>query len=167
MSLGEAAPSMQLKCPSVVPDPPNGCYPRAPEFLLSQQTRSYTRGYAYVSTWNTANREADYQQLLQAHMPPNVAPGRDDDGGLEIKPIPGMIKLIPGVPFVYHLDGNPGKPVTVACLQTQESLSAYPMIASDVQNLTDHLFNLTFGKVKDGVLTQKPIYQLPGLKRNQ
>ena len=75
--------------------------------------------------------------------------------------------MIPGVPFVYHLDSDPGHPVTVACLQTTQSLSVYPSITQDIEELTNDLLGLTFGKAEGGMLVQVPIYQLPGMKRNQ
>ena len=163
----ENPPLTHLEYPNAVPDPLNGTYPRAPRFTLSGPNRSHTRGYVYVSDWNTANKLADLQRLLTTRMPPKVTPSKDGNGNLIFEPIPGMVKLIPGVPFVYYLDGDPGHPVTVACLQTPQSLSAYPGIADDVEKLTDDLMTLTFGEVQDGILTRRPIYQFPGMKRNQ
>jgi hypothetical protein len=160
-------PPLQLECPAAAVDPPGGHYPRSPKFSLSPRTQSYMRGYAYVSSWDTANREEDRQRLLLTRMPPNVEPSREESGSLRIEPIPGMTKLIPGVPFVYHLDGDPSQPVTVACLQTLNSLEAYPDIADEAKDLTDQLYSLTFGKVHTGKLVQKPIYQFPDLRRNQ
>ena len=75
-----------------------------------------------------------------------------------------MIQLIPGVPFVQLVDG--GNPTTVACLHTVESLCCYPQVAQEVQELTDRLASLTFGVIKDGHVRSRPIYTLPGLKRN-
>ena len=168
MSSDVILPPSQLVCPSPAPDPQGGCYPRAAEFTLSPKTRSYMRGYAYVTPWKLANRSTDTERLLCMRMPPGATPnGNEPCTSLKIVPIPGMIQLIPGVPFVYQLDGDPGRPVTVACLQTPQSLSTYPSIAKEVQELTDKLLILTFGQVQDDVLVQKPIYQFPDLKRNQ
>jgi hypothetical protein len=165
MSPEGAPPRLQRHSP--VPDPPGGTYPQAPPFRLTGRTRSYTRGYAYVSDWAIADRDRDFERLVRTRMPPNVFPSTGADGNLNIEPIPGMVKLIPGVPFVYHLDGDPQQSVTVACLQMAHSLSAYPGIAREVQELTKGLLRVTFGEVSDGEVTQKPIYQFPGLKRNQ
>ena len=156
-----------LNCHPPVPDPQGGSYPHAPEFILSPKTRLYMRGHAYVAAWDTTKKDEDTQRLLCTRMPPNVKPTGSNNGPLKIESIPGMIKLIPGVPFVYHLDGDSKQPVTVACLQTPQSLSTYPGIASEVQALTDRLLIRTFGDVQEGRLVQKPIYQFPGLKRNQ
>ena len=157
----------QLECCQPSPDPPGGTYPHAPEFRLCSKTRMYMRGYAYVTSWNVADRDADFRRLLYTRMPSNVTPVGRDCRDLKIEPIPGMIRLVPGVPFVYHLDGDIRRPVTVACLQTPQSLAMYPKIANDIQTLTDQLLTLTFGDVQDGILVNKPIYQFPGLKRNQ
>lgn len=80
---------------------------------------------------------------------------------MNVEPIPGMIKLVPGVPFVYHLNGDPGRPVAVACLQTQQSLSAYPEVAGHVQKLADKLFGPTFGEVQNGVAVSELACGMP------
>jgi len=157
----------QLECHPQIPDPEEGNYPLAPVFELCPKTQSYMRGYAYVAPWNIANKAGDTEKLLNVRMPPNVKPLGFNDGVAEIQPIPGMIKLIPGVPFVYHIDGDVEQPITVACLQTTKSLCAYPQVASDIQELTNQLLTLTFGQQQDRGFIQKPIYQFRGLKRNQ
>lgn len=163
----EGPPPPHLERPDPVPDPEGGTYPQAPEFILSERTRSHTRGYIYTSNWRTADKPANLQRLLKTRMPPKVVPSRDDKGNLIVEAIPGMIKLIPGVPFVYHLDGDPGHPVTVACLQTPQSLSAYPEIADEIPELTEGLMTLTFGGIDKEGSTRRPIYGYPGMKRNQ
>ena len=163
----EPAPPSVLEHPDPVTDPHDGYFPCAPKFALSSPTRLYTRGYTYFSAWDTSNKARDKERLLCARMPPNVTPTIDESGNLRIELIPGMVKLIPGVPFVYHLNGDPSRPVTVACLHTTQSLSVYPSVAKDVQDLTDQLLARTFGEVQGDRLVRKPIYRHPGLIRNQ
>lgn len=163
----EDPPPTHLEHPNPVPDPEDGTYPQAPRFTRSERVRSYTRGYYFVSDWSTANKNADTKRLLKTRMPPKVTPSVGLDQNLIVEPIPGMVKLRPGVPFVYHLDGDPARPMTVACLQTPESLSAYPDIADDVGELTKELLTLTFGEVQNGKVIQQPIFKFPDMKRNQ
>lgn len=148
--------------PSPAEDPPDGTYPQSLSYTL-EETHSHTRGYVYRAEWSSASGEDLKVRLLTTRLSPNVRP-EVVDGKVVTKPIPGMIQLVPGVPFVQLVDGD--NPTTVACLHTAESLGYYPKISQEVQNLTRELASLTFGVVEAGTVRTRPIYTLPGLKRN-
>lgn len=153
--------------PSLDPSPPaedplGGTFPRALSHRL-QFSPAYTCGRVFLSEWSSRDKCALRDRLLSTRMPPNSTPGPPINGVLSIEPIPGMIRLIPGVPFVQLVDGEM---TTVACLHTTESLCRHRDVGGQVSSLTKTLCDLTFGVVKEGKVTVEPVYTLPGLKRN-
>ena len=162
LSMDPRSLPQMISPPPSAEDPPGGTYPQALSYVL-EQTSSHTRGHIYRTGWSSANNESLRNRLLITRIPPKARPSRVN-GELSVQPIPGMIQLIPGVPFVQLVDGE--NPTTVACLHTAESLGHYPDVAQEVRELTKQLESLTFGVVKDGIIQSRPIYTLPGLKRN-
>jgi hypothetical protein len=148
--------------PPPIADPPGGTYPQAATYTL-RPTRHYTQGLVYTSPWSSDRKDALKQRLLVTRIPPNTRPSLSN-GELRVQPIPGMIQLVPGVPFVQSVDGE--NSTTVACLHTMASLCHYGDVAKQVQELTQTLSDLTFGVVRNGVVLSSPVYTLPGLKRN-
>lgn len=143
-------------------DPDDGTFPQAAAYTL-QPTRSYTRGFTYNSPWSSEGKAALKQRLLVTRIPPHTQPSRSGVK-LHVQPIPGMIQLVPGVPFVQSIDGE--NVTTVACLHTTASLCHYSAVAQQVRELTQTLCELTFGVVRDGKVVLCPIYTLSGLRRN-
>ena len=148
--------------PPPTEDPPSGTYPWALSYVL-EQTSSHTQGYVYHTKWSSANNESLRNWLLVTRIPPKACP-LTFDGEFCIELILGIIQLIPDIPFIQHVNGE--NPTTVACLHTVESLSHYPEVAQEVQELTKQLESLTFSTIEDGIIKSHPIYTLPGLKHN-
>lgn len=81
-------------------------------------------------------------------------------------PIPAMICLIPGVPFVFQFNSNHDQMHTIACLQTLESLKSYDnfdqILCSSIQ-----LAKLSWGcTATDSTPAIKLVYKLDGMKTN-
>ena len=148
--------------PPPIKDPSDGTYPNSLAYTL-RSTSSYTRGCIYVLDWSSHEKHALQGRLLLTRMPPNATPKWSIDGCLTVEPIPGMIQLVPGVPFIQLVDGHP---TTVACLQTTASLCKYRGIDKQVQALTKTLCDLSFSTVHEGKVTMDPVYTLPRLKWN-
>jgi hypothetical protein len=97
--------------------------------------------------------------------PPNVIPAKSD-GHYIANAIPGMVQMVPGIPFIYHVDGNPDAIYTVACLHTLESLRPYPCF-HEVLDLSIQLSKLSWGcEAHDKTPQITRICRLPGLKLN-
>ncbi|PPQ76035.1 hypothetical protein CVT24_006695 [Panaeolus cyanescens] len=144
------------------PDPISstiGVYPSAPSYALIQDNR-YHSGYAYTTPYEVNGSEMHRERLLAIQTPTACIPTLCE-GKYIVTSIPGMVKLIPGIPFAIFLNGDNNRLQTVACLQTLESLSHFSDF-SDIQSASIHLAQLTWGASD----TQLPIYELKGLKKN-
>ena len=98
--------------------------------------------------------------------PPNIGPTDFVNGEFQFRPVPAMIKMPAGIPFVAFIGGDPNKPVTVACLQTMESLSQY-IEAPQIQRLVDDLHKWCWGcSASNGKPAIRPIFEMDGLKPN-
>lgn len=116
---------------------------------------------------NCSSRQDDYKaergRLLKIVNPPNLAPVWDSNlSTFKSTLIPGMVKMQPGIPFAYVIDGNSNEMVTVGCVQTLGSLAQFED-SSSILTHAQHLYDLSFGAP---TLKQDPIYTLNGLKRN-
>ncbi|KDR72041.1 hypothetical protein GALMADRAFT_143382 [Galerina marginata CBS 339.88] len=133
-----------LLAPSPVPPPANSWYPLAPlgGYKLVKDLR-YKRGYVYVASYDMSptNIKGHAASLAKIATPPNVDPAFID-GAFVASPIPGMIKMVPGVPFALAFNGDMERLHTVGCVQTLESLSAYPDFP-EILNLSARLAKLT------------------------
>jgi hypothetical protein len=67
---------------------------------------------------------AHHERLMVTDTPPNIIP-RNVDGRYIADAVPGMVQMIPGILFVYNIDGDPDAVHTVACLQTLDSIFIY------------------------------------------
>lgn len=100
-------------------------------------------------------------------LPPDIAPIRQKDGSYVVKKIGGMIQMVAGIPYVYHLKGNPERPMTFACSQTLPSIKeTSPEIYPQALDASVRLAKLTFGAAAHGTTPEiPPLYSL-NLKRN-
>jgi hypothetical protein len=97
--------------------------------------------------------------------PPNVIPTKLN-GRYVADPVPGMVQMVPGIPFVYYVDGDSDVAHTAACLHTLDSLRPYPCF-TEVLNLSVQLAKLSWGCDEHGTTPKiMRISRLPGLKRN-
>lgn len=145
--------------------PPLGRYfPSCPSngYVLERDNR-YTRGFVYAAPYNVSlsamNEHKD--RLINIAMPPiSMSPV---DGKIAI---PSMIQMVPGIPFVFRFNGDPGRTHTVACLQTLESLKHYPDF-EEILNCSVRLAKLSWGCPATSSSPEiRPIYELEGLKTN-
>jgi hypothetical protein len=159
-----SSPEVLVPPPSI--DPPAGSgfvYPAAPSYSLVPDKR-YRRGYVYATDFDTSKRRQTMDNLLRTITPPGVGPVLVD-GKLESTPVPGMILMPPSVPFVNRIDGSNERIITVACVQTIESMQQYAC-GPEVRRLADIVLELGFGKpaTKDHPAIPA-VYEL-GLKHN-
>jgi len=149
------------------PEPPRGMsYPLAPlDGYSRQEDKQYMTGHVYATSYSLRKMQLHKKRMLNMLTPPNVNPRMVDESYVA-DPILGMIKLIPGIPFVIQIDGKKERTHTVACAQTLESLKIY----SDYDNIESasvQLAKLTWGCPVHGNQPEiQPIYTIIGLKQN-
>jgi hypothetical protein len=147
-------------------NPPAGSgfvYPHAPVYTLVQDKR-YRRGYTYVANFETAKKTMVMETLLHTITPPDIGPSLVD-GKLVHIPVPGMILMPVGIPFVNHINGSDKHIITVACIQTVSSMQQYAC-GPDVSRLAHEVLEIAFGKpAVNGQPAILAIYDL-GLKHN-
>lgn len=159
----------QLSPPApATPDNPETFYPLSPTWQLIKSNK-FLAGAYYAAPCSslTDAREKEMKRMKKIVNPPNVGASWDSDGSRLITvPIPGMVRMTPGIPYVYHIDGDYQKAITVGCAHTLSSLAAVPE-AEEIITLSHLLHDLTFGTTgsneKPGI---RPIYTLENLKRN-
>jgi len=154
--------------PTAVKPAPNEYYPIAPQdgYRLVEDSR-YQRGYVYIADYDVSYEalEAHKEQLSKLATPPNVHP-EVNDGVTTVLPIPGMVRLIPGVPFAFAFNGDRRRLHTIACAHTLESLSHYADFPQ-TKAASVRLAKLTWGCVASrNNPSIPPIFELPGLKEN-
>ncbi|KAF8833739.1 hypothetical protein BDN67DRAFT_1072857 [Paxillus ammoniavirescens] len=148
--------------------PPDGWYyPIAPTYQLNATPDDrFRRRYRYSTVYDPTDAPTLRSLYSKVVSPPNVsASPAFVDGRAVIEPIPGMIQMIPGIPYVFEVSGDPFKCVTVGCVQTLKSLEAYPNHA-EVVTLSNELQNLTWGSCGDPTSSCPAIYTYPSFKRN-
>lgn len=158
-----------LSAPCAV-TPPRGCYyPLAPVggYKLVSDLR-YRRGKVYIAPYDVSKESVMSHAALLATTctPPNVDPQLVGNQVFVSSPIPGMIQMVPGVPFAVAFNDDQNRLHTVACAQTLESLQGYPDF-KEILEMSGKLAKLTWGCKSHGNTPEiQPIYELPGLKEN-
>jgi hypothetical protein len=149
--------------------PPDGeYYPLAPHsgYKLVADPR-YKRGYVYIADYDVSedNVNAHRKSLERIATPPNVKP-KLMRGSFIAFPIPGMVHMVPGIPFAFAYNSNRNRLHTVGCAQTLQSLSQYPDYP-EILSESVKLAKLTWGCPAHGETPEiAPIYELPGMKEN-
>lgn len=159
-------PSDFLRPAPAANPPPDLTYPQSPTWTLRRDHR-FSRGCHYSADWSRSHSSlvAEREHILRLTTPPNTIPIWDAEMEVfVIRDIPGGVRLVPGIPMVQYLDGISSEFITIACLQTAQSLSQLPH-SLEIEGLFRDLFQNTFG-FDDGTIHIDPIYTLPGLKRN-
>ena len=149
--------------------PPNGeYYPLAPQsgYQLVADAR-YIRGYVYIADYDVSedNVKTHGKSLECIATPPNIEPELIE-GSFVASPIPGMVDMIPGIPFAFAYNGDRNRLHTIGCAQTLESLSQYPDYPVILQ-ASVKVAKLTWGcPAHSNTPEIAPIYELPGMKEN-
>jgi hypothetical protein len=146
--------------------PPSGCsYPQSLTWQLKWDNR-YLNGWIYAADYHIKERlRIDKDRMATISTPPNVAPSHED-GRYVGRPIPGMVKMIAGVPYVFFLDGDYRRPYTVGCSHTIDSLRRFPDWDT-ILSLSVRLAKLTWGcKAHNNTPAIQRLCTLDGLKRN-
>ena len=159
---------------NLVPPPPapplphnHGVYPQAPTYQLAV-TNSYRRGCIYTAPFDTGQRLAESNNMLQIQVPPNVTPTQFDlqTRSFISDPIPGMVRVPLGIPMVHQVDGDPKRSVTAVCAHSLDSLMQYPE-GEQVKALIPRLMELTFGIEESETNAGVPgIFELEGMHHN-
>lgn len=141
-------------------------YPLAPaDGYKLMPSRKYMRGFAYVASYDLHYKSLHRELLLNTAVPPGIEAKLEGDAFTSV-PLPGMVEMVPGVPFAFAYNGDPDRLHTVGCAQTLNSLQAYPDYADILENAVK-LNKLTWGCEPHGQTPAiNPIYELPGLKVN-
>ncbi|KAK7453247.1 hypothetical protein VKT23_011923 [Stygiomarasmius scandens] len=139
-------PVVLVPNPIITPAPAPFHYPNSLEYTRNENIDPrFRRGYCYTNSVTVVDKERQAERLYKIVTP---------------QPVEGMIQLPPGFPFAVILDNNVTKLITIACLQTMDSLSQYtefPVIDRLVKQVWAESF---------GTDTAPPITQL-GLKANK
>ncbi|KAJ3501747.1 hypothetical protein NLJ89_g9201 [Agrocybe chaxingu] len=155
-----------LIAPEAPAPPPQQFYPLAPEdgYHLEPDDR-YLRGYVYWAGYDLSKLDVHRNRLVNIATPPEIhATLRGDK--YEATPVPGMIQMVPGVPYVFRYNGDRSRTHTFGCLHTLESLSIYPDF-DDILDASVSLAKLIWGcPAQAGLPEVPPVYTLPGLKVN-
>lgn len=159
-----SSPDVLVPPPTIDPPLHSGyVYPNAPVYMLHRDER-YRRGYTYVADFDVASKGFVAEALLRTIIPPNIDP-RLVNAELVYDPVPGMTLMPVGIPFVNRINGSDRHIITVACIQTVDSLQQYSC-GQEVKRLADELFKLAFGeRPVDGQPAVPAIYDLH-LKHN-
>ncbi|OBZ78486.1 hypothetical protein A0H81_01596 [Grifola frondosa] len=141
-------------------------YPQSPVWKLKYDNR-YMAGSVFVSNLITSRIQSEERPHILSMATPSGVGARMEEGVMKIDPIPGMVRMPAGIPFVQTLDSDPFETVTVACVHTLKSLSSYGDYL-EILEATQILQKYTW----DGCPATEnepripPIYELPGLKLN-
>lgn len=161
--------SQELLIPPPPDAPPEGWYyPIAPSYKLNTAPDDrFRRRYRYSASYNPNDASNLHDLYVKVKSHPKVSVNRQENhnNSMEFLQIPGMVQMVPGVPFIFEVGGDPKKSVTVGCVHTLQSLKDYPE-SQTIQELTQKLQILTWG-AKDSGLTYDAVYKLPSLKRNE
>ena len=159
---------IHLTAPTPVSLPKGDYYPLAPlsgyELVADA---CYKCGYVYIADYNVSeeNVQVHGKLLEQVATPPNVEPTLIG-ATFVASPIPGMVQMVPGIPFGFAYHGDHNQLHTVGCVQTLESLSHYPDYL-DILRESVKLAKLMWGCPAHGEMPEiVPIYELPGMKEN-
>ncbi|KAG2354360.1 hypothetical protein BDR07DRAFT_1614283 [Suillus spraguei] len=118
----------------------------------------------YAATYHPCDAPHLRDQYCKITTPPNVSQPQFDGGGAVLEPVPGMVKMVLGVPYIYEVCGDPAKIITVGCAHTPESLQTHPEHVV-IHQLVDELQLLTWGD--RGLAPGTPaVYKLPEFKRD-
>ena len=145
--------------------PPSGCsYPQSLTWQLKWDNRYH--GWIYAADYHIQERlRIEKDRMATISTPPNVAPSLEN-GRYVSRPIPGMVEMVAGVPFVFFLDGDYRRPYTVGCSHTLESLRRFPDWDT-ILSLSVRLAKLTWGcKAHNNTPEIPRLCTLDGLKRN-
>lgn len=145
--------------------PPGEYYPIAQCYTL-ECSSSYQRGCIYITEFKSSeSKKVELHDLMcRVQTPPQVAPCLGDNGEYVIQDIPGMIKLIPGIPMATRIDNDPLKVITVACVHTLDSLDAYHD-GLEARQCSSKLLELIWGRKDQGKSIVPPFY-VASLKQN-
>src|SRR6516164_10197606 len=94
----------------LVPPPeataPEECsYPISPVWNYKED-HCYQSCFIYCSAYNLHELQRHQERLMVTDTPPNIIP-TEVDSCFVTTIVPGMVCMIPGIPFVYHINGNP------------------------------------------------------------
>ena len=126
------------------------CFPYAGHYQLRQH-KGYKSNHIYACEYNPEMREVVQDRVLRIRTPPHMTP-TFVDGTFKFLPPPGMIQMIPGIPFVQWI----GNPVMVQ----------HPEYYAMLLNLATELRAYTWGRPES--LSQRGIepFVSLGLKKN-
>jgi hypothetical protein len=158
------APTHTMLSPPAPAIPPEGrTYPTSPIWTLHKDTHFMAR-YVYTAPYKLSTKPSHCERLLVTNTPLNTVPSIVN-GHYKAFDIPGMVRMVAGVPYVYHLDGDPDRVHTVACLHTLESLQHHPS-GSEISHLSVRLMKLSFGCSANGNNPETPRLTSHNLKKN-
>jgi hypothetical protein len=127
----------------------------------------WRRGCHYAASYQPAQSPAVRAHCAAIIAPPEITQAKlNANNHYKFDPVPGMIKMPPGVPFVNFISGESSRPVTIACLHTINSLAEY-MEGPNIYKIVEELKGWTWGRRPGGELPAcRPIYTLEGLNPN-
>ncbi|KAG1775068.1 hypothetical protein EV702DRAFT_1047189 [Suillus placidus] len=67
--------------------------------------------------------------------PPNISQPQFVNGKATLEPVPGMVKMVPGIPYVYEVCGDPAKIVTTDTQEAHHQIGSILKILHDLYAL--------------------------------
>ena len=136
-------------------------YPEAKSYNLIQDNR-YRRGWIYRADFDPLSKSEHKVRLLCSIVHPNIHAKWDENNNkFQLRPVPGMIRLVPGIPIVERPIHCPDHVITAVVLHTLDSVMQYEE-GTRIRELADDLRLFTFGHMEEegpGQKTLKPIYE--------
>lgn len=156
--------------PPAATQPPRGStYPDSHEWILREDNR-FARHRCYVQDKSMLLDATMREKSHNLHIvtPPNVNADYDQQTKkITSRPIPGMVQMIPGVPHVWFLDGDPRKIMFAGSCETLQSLQYHPEIAT-ITAKCKRLFILIMGRPATATEAEvMPLWAYAFLKLNQ
>ncbi|KAJ7181647.1 hypothetical protein C8R43DRAFT_941460 [Mycena crocata] len=156
-------PKLDTLYPAQPMEPPRGqYYPMAPIYELIE-SNAYRCGWAYRADYKTSDRPTLDELMKHIVIPPKTRPSGYDPvrKTFEFEPVPGMIQVTLGIPYVHRINSVAEHTLTVFCGHTLDSLKQLGDVGFEVEVLADKLRLLTWGTE-----TTPALFELPGLKTN-
>ncbi|KAJ7580394.1 hypothetical protein C8J56DRAFT_1058029 [Mycena floridula] len=119
-------------------------YPQSPIWRLVK-TNKYLIGCCYKANLNILSEaiEADQEHMINLELPPEIDAIETEDMFVH-RPVPGMVKMIPGIPFRWQVVGGP----------RDDEIARYVfggcvMMLKSIQNLHPHIYEQVYALAKE------------------
>ncbi|KAJ7592315.1 hypothetical protein C8J56DRAFT_1046687 [Mycena floridula] len=109
------------------------------------KTNEYLIGCCYEANLDISSEaiEADRERMINLELPPEIDAIKTEDMFVH-QPVPGMVKMIPGIPFCWQVVGGP-RDDEIACYV----FGGCVMMLKSIQNLHPHIYEQVYALAKE------------------